>query len=104
MYAVVQLGSSQYKVKEGDVIEAQLLGKKDNESVTLDKVLLFADGQSVKVGQPFLTDVRVSAKVLGEVKGEKAFSFKYLRRKFSSWRKGHRQKYTRLSITKISPV
>ena len=47
MYAVVQLGSSQYKISEGDVIETDLLDTEKGKSVTFDKVLLFADGKDV---------------------------------------------------------
>ena len=102
MYAIIQVGSLQYKVAEGDVISTELLEKKENDTITLEKVLLFTDGQNVRVGQPFLTNVRVTAKVVEHTRGEKELSFKYLRRKNHNWRRGHRQQLTNLSITKIA--
>ncbi len=102
MYAVVELGSLQFKVTEGDVIDAQLIDKKEDSSITLDKVLMLIDGQNVRVGQPYLHDVRVTAKILKQHLDDKVLSFKYQRRKNNNWRKGHRQKLTSLSITKIS--
>ena len=102
MYVIIQIGSLQYKVAEGDIISIEKLEKKENDAVTLEKVLLLSDGQSVRVGQPFLNNVRVTAKVLKDTKGEKELSFKYLRRKNHNWRRGHRQQLTNLSITKIA--
>jgi large subunit ribosomal protein L21 len=102
MYAVVQLGSSQYKVSEGDTIEADLLETEEGKSVTFDKVLLYADGADVKIGQPYLKDIKITAKVLGTVLGPKLLSFKHRSRTASAWKKGHREKLTSLSITKIS--
>lgn len=102
MFAIIQLGSLQYKVSEGDTIDAQLLDEKEGKTVTCDKVLFFSNGSNVKIGQPYLKDVKVTAKVVNHHKAKKAISYKYLRRKNSSWKKGHRQQLTRLNITKIA--
>lgn len=101
MFAIVQLGSSQYKVSEGDVIKSQLLEGEKKENVMLDKVLLFTSGSDIRVGRPYLSDVTVSAEILRQHLGEKVISYKYRRRKTSTWKKGHRQKLTALRITKI---
>lgn len=102
MYAVIQVGSTQYKVAEGDVIYANRLAEEVGKDVTLDKVLMFADGADVRVGQPYLKDVKVTAKVVAETQGKKVIAFKYRRRKDSSSKVGHRQQLTTLNITKIS--
>ena len=102
MYAIVQLGSQQYKVSEGDSIDTVLMNEKEGASVNLDKVLLFASDSKVKVGQPYLKGVKITAKVIRHFKAGKVISFKYRRRKDSFWKKGHRQNLTTLSITKIA--
>ncbi len=102
MYAVVQVDSKQYKISEGDVIDAQLLDNKEGSNITLDKILLLADGSVVKIGQPYLKNVKVTAKVVRHHLANKVISFKYRRRKDSLWKKGHRQKLTSLNITKIT--
>ena len=101
MFAIGQLGSLQYKISEGDVIEAQTLEGEKKDSVTLDKVLLFANDADVRIGRPFLKDVTVTAEILRQHLGEKVISYKYRRRKTSAWKKGHRQKLTALRIKKI---
>ena len=102
MYAVVQVGSYQYRVSEGDLIEANRLEEEKGKNVTLDKVLLYANGSDIRVGQPFLKGVKVTAKVVDHALGEKVIAFKFRRRKGYKKKKGHRQKLTVLNITKIS--
>ena len=102
MYAIVELGETQFKVAEGDSIESFRLAKNAGETITLDKVLLLDDGKTVQIGQPYLKNVTVTAKVEQETLGEKVTAYKYRRRKNSSSIRGHRQKHTRLSISKIS--
>lgn len=102
MYAVVQVGSEQYKVAEGDTIEAKRLEGAAGDKFDLDKVLMFANGADIRVGQPYLTDVKVSVKLVDHTKGAKTLAVKYRRRKNSSSRVGHRAKLTALNIVKIS--
>lgn len=102
MYAVVQIGSYQFKVAEGDTIAAPRMDADEGKSVTLDKVLLISDGNNIKVGQPFLSSAKVTAKVLNHGLGEKVIAFKFRRRKNSQKTHGYRKKHTSLNITKIS--
>ncbi len=102
MYAIIQIGSSQFKVSEGDIINADRMDKEGGQSITLDKVLMFAKESDIRVGQPYVKDVKVEAKIVKDVLGDKVTAFKYRRRKNSASKIGHRQKYTALNITKIS--
>ncbi|MFH1824514.1 MAG: 50S ribosomal protein L21 [Candidatus Firestonebacteria bacterium] len=99
-YAIIGAGGKQYKVSEGDVVNIERISTKDKE-YNFDKVLMAVDGENVKVGKPTLSDVKVTGEILGEVKGDKIRVFKY--RKTEQYRKtiGHRQKYTKVKITKI---
>ncbi len=101
MYAVVQIGNSQFKVAEGDTIKTDRLGDDAGKSVTLDQVLLFAKDKDIRVGQPFVKGVKVKAKVVDHIKGKKVTTLKYLSTKDSSCKTGHREKLTSLNITKI---
>ena len=102
MYAVIQIGSSQFKVSEGDSIDADIMKAEEGKSINLDQVLLYAKGNEVRVGQPFLKDVKVTAKVGKNILDKKTVAFKYRKRKDSASKKGHRQKRTVLEITKIA--
>lgn len=102
MFAVVQVSGNQYHVAEGDVIKVQRLDYKAGKEITIDDVVLFVNGDEIRVGQPFVKNVKVSAKVVGEEKEKRVLTFKYRKRKNSASARGHRQTKTTLSITKIS--
>ena len=100
MFAVIKTGGKQYKVAEGDVLRVEKLETKDGE-VVFDNVLLVVNGE-VKLGQPIVSGAKVSAKVIEEGKGEKKMVFKYKSKTRQHKKKGHRQPYTKIEITKIS--
>ncbi|MFH1362156.1 MAG: 50S ribosomal protein L21 [bacterium] len=99
MYAIIETGGKQYKVKEGDVIDVELLEAK--KSLTFDKVLFLSDGEKVEVGTPYVKGAKVSAKVLGTGKDKKVTTFKYKNKTNYHRTKGHRQQFTKLEITEV---
>ena len=101
MYAVIEVGGKQQLVKKGDIVTVEKQEIEEGKSITVDKVLLTADGDKINVGTPYVKGAAVEAKVLRQTKGPKVVAFKYRRRKASHTKKGHRQKLTELEITKI---
>jgi len=102
MYAIVQVGSDQFKVSEGDIIEVDRMQEQSGKKIKLEEVLMFSDGKDVKVGQPLIAGAKVEAEVMEDSLGDKVFAFKYRRRKASKTKKGHRTKLTALRINKIT--
>lgn len=100
MFAVIKTGGKQYKVAEGDVLRVEKLESK-NGNIVFDKVLLVVNGE-VKLGQPVVSGAKVTAKVLEEGKGEKKMVFKFKSKTRQHKKKGHRQPYTKIQITKIT--
>ena len=107
MYAVIEQGSKQYKVAEGDCLKIDLTDvAPDAETIELNKVLLVSDGEDVKIGTPYLEGAKVIAsfKSTAEdavVKDKKLYPTYRRRRKNSRRRIGHRQKYLQVTIDKI---
>lgn len=107
MYAVIEQGSKQYKVAEGDCLNIDLVDvKPDAKKIELDKVLLVNDGKNIKVGTPFVKGAKVIAtfKTTAEeavVKDKKLYPMHFRRRKNSKKRIGHRQKYLQVVVDKI---
>lgn len=101
MYAIIEKGSQQYKVMEGDTIDVDLHDQEIGSTIEFKEVLLIADGKNTKMGAPHVKNGVVKAQVLGPSKGEKSNSLKYERgnhyRRF-----GHRQHYTQVKITSIT--
>jgi large subunit ribosomal protein L21 len=101
MYAIIEVGAKQYRVKKGDILEVEKFPAQEGKEITLDKVLLVSGDKKVEVGQPYLKEVKVAALVLKQTRGPKVVSFKYRRRKASKSKKGHRQFLTRLEVKEI---
>ena len=107
MYAIIEQGSKQYKVAEGDWLNIELTDvSPDAETIELNKVLLVSDGEKVKIGTPLVDGAKVIAsfKTTAEqalVKGKKLYPMYFRRRKNSKKRIGHRQKYLQVVIDKI---
>jgi large subunit ribosomal protein L21 len=102
MYAIIQVGSAQFKIQEGDTIDAFRLEQEEGKNITLDQVLLYANGDDIRIGKPYLKDVKVTAKVLAHKLDDRRIAFKFRRRKGYSRKVGHRPRLTSLNITKIS--
>lgn len=98
MKAVIETGGKQYRVSEGSVIYVEKLDCGAGKTYTFDKVVM-ADN---KVGTPYINGATVEAKVLKQGKDKKIIIFKYLPKKSSHKKQGHRQPYTKLEITKIN--
>lgn len=103
MYAIVQIGSGQYKVSKGDVITIDRIDQEKKKTVNFDKVILVSEGKAeINVGRPFLKGVKVNAEVLRHFDGKKVTAFKYRRRKHYFKKHGHRQLLTEVKIKDIS--
>jgi large subunit ribosomal protein L21 len=102
MYAIVEIAGKQYKIEKDKTISVDALGKETNESFDVENVLLVSSGDDVQVGQPYLTNVKVKALVLGEVKGDKVRGIKFKRRKNYQRTIGHRALYSRIKITDLA--
>lgn len=101
MYAVIQTGGKQYRVKKGDTVQVELLPLDLGGKTNFSEVLLVGAGATVKVGQPFVASASVAAEVVALEKGPKIIVYHKKRRKQSDKKNGHRQAYTRLLITGI---
>lgn len=101
MYAVIETGGKQYRVEVGTELEVELLDVEPGKTVTLDRVLLVADGDESAIGQPVVDGAAVSAEVLRQDRGEKVISFKYRPKARRRVKKGHRQDLTILRISDI---
>jgi large subunit ribosomal protein L21 len=102
MYAVVVTGGKQYRVAEGDTLRVEKLSAEAGASVELDKVLMIGDGESIKIGAPYVDGGKVTATVAGHGRADKVQIVKFRRRKHHRKQMGHRQSYTELKITGIS--
>jgi large subunit ribosomal protein L21 len=101
VYAIIRDRGMQYRVEEGQVVELALMNAEIGSQVELGEVLMIGGGDKVSVGSPLVSGAKVLAKVVGNSKGEKIIVFKYKNKKRYRRRTGHRQQFTKVSISQI---
>ena len=104
MYAVIKTGGKQYRVSPGDTLRVESLDADEGASIDIDQVLMVGEGSDVSIGNPLLSDAKVSAKVLSHGRGDKVKIVKFRRRKHHRKQMGHRQNYTEIEITSVNGV
>jgi large subunit ribosomal protein L21 len=102
MYAVLETGSKQYRVKSGDTLVVERLNVEAGQAVTFDKILMVNNDGDLKIGAPTLDSASVVADVLEHKRGPKVLSFKKRRRKGYQKTIGHRQEQTVVRIKEIN--
>ena len=102
MYAVIKTGGKQYRVVAGEKIKVEQIPAEVGAEIALDQVLMLGEGESVKIGTPFIDGAKVMAKVIAQGRHDKVKIFKMRRRKHYQKHQGHRQNYTELEIAAIA--
>ena len=101
MFAVVETGGKQYKVRPGDTLQIEKLPVEPGETIELDRVLMVADDDQVAVGSPLVNGAKVLAEVVEQGRGPKIIVFKYKAKVRYRRKTGHRQSLTTVRITEI---
>ena len=102
MYAVIKTGGKQYRVASGEKIKVEQLPADVGSEITLDQVLLVADGDKVSIGAPLVSGAKVQATVVSHGRHDKVTIFKMRRRKHYQKRQGHRQTFTEIQIGAVN--
>lgn len=101
MYAIIETGGKQLRVEEGQTIFVEKLDVEAGETVVFDTVVAVKN-RTLRVGAPYVKGASVTATVEKQGKAKKIIVFKYVAKKGSTRRKqGHRQPYTKLTVTSI---
>ncbi|VAW36181.1 LSU ribosomal protein L21p [hydrothermal vent metagenome] len=101
MYAIIRTGGKQYQVEAGERLRVEKLSGNVGDSIVIEDVLLVADGENIKIGQPVVEGAKVNAKIIEQDREKKVLVFKKKKRKGYQVMKGHRQYFTSLEIQEI---
>ncbi|TSC52862.1 MAG: large subunit ribosomal protein L21 [Parcubacteria group bacterium LiPW_39] len=104
MLAIIKTGGKQYKVSPKQKIKIEKLEGKEGDKIILSDVLLMADDQDVKIGQPKVEGAKVTGKILKQDRAEKITIFKYKAKKRYGVKRGHRQPFSLVEIESIESV
>ena len=102
MYAVVESGGKQHRVIEGETLKVEKIDIATGETLTFDQVMMVGEGDSVKIGAPYVDGSKVTAEIVSHGRHKKVTIVKFRRRKHHRKQMGHRQWYTEIKITGIS--
>ena len=100
-FAIIETGGKQYKVSASKILEIEKLNAKVGETIKFKNVLLLNDDKTTEVGNPSVDGASVEAKLLDIVKDRTILVFHKRRRKHSRKKNGHRQRHSKIQITKI---
>jgi len=100
-FAIIETGGKQYKVSASKILEVEKLDAEIGKTVKFKNVLLLNDDKSTEVGSPNIEGASVEAKLLENVKDRTILVFHKRRRKHSRKKNGHRQRHSKIQITKI---
>ena len=100
-FAIIETGGKQYKVSASKILEIEKLNAKVGETIKFNNVLLLNDDKNTEIGNPKIEGATVEAKLLDNVKDRTVLIFHKRRRKHSRKKNGHRQRHSKIQITKI---
>ena len=100
-FAIIETGGKQYKVSASKILEIEKLNAKVGETIKFKNVLLLNDDKNTEIGSPSIDGATVEAKLLDNVKDRTVLIFHKRRRKHSRKKNGHRQRHSKIQITKI---
>ena len=100
-FAIIETGGKQYKVSASKILEIEKLNAKVGETIKFKNVLLLNDNNNTEIGNPSIEGATVEAKLLENVKDRTILVFHKRRRKHSRKKNGHRQRHSKIQITKI---
>jgi large subunit ribosomal protein L21 len=102
MYAIVKTGGKQYRVEKGQTLLVERLPDEAGATVALEPILFRSD--DVVFDADGLAKVKVDAKVVEHLRGEKLRVFKFKPKRGYRRRTGHRQELTRIEVTEIKQL
>ena len=100
-FAIIETGGKQYKVSTSKILEIEKLDAKVGETIKFKNVLLLNHDKVTEVGNPSVDGATVEAKLLDNIKDRTILVFHKRRRKHSRKKNGHRQRHSKIQITKI---
>ena len=100
-FSVIETGGKQYRVAVGDKIKIEKLEAKEGEGLVFDKVLLKGEEGTVTVGAPYISGAKVEGKVIAQARNKKVIIFKYHSKTRQRKKRGHRQYFTEVEVTKV---
>lgn len=103
MFSIIETGGKQYAVAVGDKIKIEKMKGEVGDSVVFDTVLLAASSKDgATIGAPHVSGAKVTGEIVTQGRAPKVLSLRYKAKKRVRTKRGHRQPFTEVKITKIA--
>ena len=102
LYAIVESSGQQFWFEVNRYYDIDRLNAKEKDKVTLEKVLLLKDKDSINIGQPYVKDAKIELEIVSHKRDKKILVYKMRPKKKTRRKMGHRQELTRVMVKSIS--
>ena len=104
LYAIAETSGQQFWFEVNRYYDIDRLNAKEKDKITLEKVLLLKDKESITVGKPYVKDAKIELEVVSHRRDKKILVYKMRPKKKTRRKMGHRQELTRVMVKSISVV
>ena len=102
LYAIAETSGQQFWFEENKYYDIDRLNAKEKDKITLEKVLLLKDKNSINIGKPYIKDAKIELEVVSHRRDKKILVYKMRPKKKTRRKMGHRQELTRVMVKSIT--
>ena len=102
LYAIAETSGQQFWFEENKYYDIDRLNAKEKDKITLEKVLLLKDKNSITIGKPYIKDAKIELEVVSHRRDKKILVYKMRPKKKTRRKMGHRQELTRVMVKSIT--
>ena len=102
LYAIAETSGQQFWFEVNRYYDIDRLNAKEKDKITLEKVLLLKDKDSITVGKPYVKNAKIELEVVSHKRDKKILVYKMRPKKKTRRKMGHRQELTRVMVKSIT--
>ena len=102
LYAIAETSGQQFWFEVDRYYDIDRLNAKEKDKITLDKVLVLKDKESITIGKPYVKDAKIELEVVSHKRDKKILVYKMRPKKKTRRKMGHRQELTRVMVKSIT--
>ena len=102
LYAIAETSGQQFWFEENKYYDIDRLNAKEKDKITIEKVLLLKDKNSITIGKPYIKDAKIELEVVSHRRDKKILVYKMRPKKKTRRKMGHRQELTRVMVKSIT--
>ena len=101
LYAIAETSGQQFWFEVDRYYDIDRLNAKEKDKITLEKVLVLKDNESITIGKPYVKDAKIELEVVSHKRDKKILVYKMRPKKKTRRKMGHRQELTRVMVKSI---